>query len=530
MNGSLPPVNLRTLGAAFERSLGQHPDKVAHVSADGAWTFAESYDRSLRFGAGLAQQGLGRGAVALMLDNTVDFIHLWFGAALTGAVEVPINTAYRGSFLAHILNDAGSEVLVIEDRYLDRLAPIAFELPALRTVIVRGRSDMRAPEPFKTVSLNELLACSPADPASLSPGDLMAYMYTSGTTGASKGVEITHAHAYTYASREDQRRPTGVDRILVSLPLFHLAGQWYGVYQALIVGATCFLEQGFSVSGFWPAVRRHGITVTVMLGAMAELLQQRTPATDDADNSLDLAVMAPLASDAVAFAKRFDVTLEPVYGMSEIGAVLGSYGTHLVPGEAGVARRSEYELRLVGPDGVDVAEGEVGELWVRPHDRRLVMSCYHGLPDKTAKTLHEGWVHTGDAFRCVDGHYFFADRMKDALRRRGENISSFEVERVINTYPDVYESAVVGVPSEFTEDEILAVVVPRDGVCIDPVELTEYLIDRLPYFMVPRFLSFVQELPKTPTLKIQKHLLREKSIESTAWDREASGVVVRREN
>ncbi|PBC36122.1 ATP-dependent acyl-CoA ligase [Rhodococcus sp. ACPA4] len=527
---NLPPVDRRTIRDAFDRALAAHPDKLAHVSIDGSWTFTQAYERALHLSSGLMHHGLVREkTVALMLDNSIDFVHTWMGAALIGAVEVPVNTGYRGNFLAHILNDAGSEVLVIEERYLDRLELIAADLLFLQTVVVRGETKAKAPAPFTTVRFEDLLGYGMGDPVDLDASDLMAYMYTSGTTGASKGVEITHAHAYTYASREDQPRPTADDRILVTLPLFHLAGQWYGAYQALIVGATCFLEPGFSVSGFWPMVRRHEITMTVMLGAMAELLQQRDRCEDDADNSLDLAVMAPLASDPKAFAQRFGLTLEPVYGMSEIGSLLGSYGTELVPGEAGVARETEYELRLVRPDGSEVDDDEVGELWVRPRDPRIVMACYHGLPDKTAETLQDGWVHTGDAFRRIEGHYFFADRMKDALRRRGENISSFEVERVINTHHDVYESAVVGVPSKLTEDEIKAIVVPRDGVTIDPVALTEFLIERLPYFMVPRFVCFVDELPKTPTQKIQKHMLRADAAH-VIWDREEAGIIVRKGN
>jgi carnitine-CoA ligase len=523
---TLPPVDRRTIWHVFEGVLTDSGDRLAQVSAAGSWTFAQAYERSLRIGAGLADLGLARGqTVALMLDNTMDFVHTWMGAALTGLVEVPVNTGYRGSFLAHVLNDSGSQVLVIEERYLPRLELIASDLPFLRTVVIRGAG--RAPAAYRTVGFEELLGHEAAAPVELRAGDLMAYMYTSGTTGVSKGVEVSHAHAYTYASREDQQRPGPQDRVLVTLPLFHLAGQWYGVYQALIAHATCYLEPGFSVSGFWPSVREHGITETVMLGAMAELLQQQAATPADADNPLELAVMAPLASSPAAFADRFGVTLEAVYGMSEIGAVMGSYGTEVVPGEAGVARSNEYDLRLVDADGHDVPDGTIGELWVRPHDPRLVMMRYHGLPEKTAQTLQDGWVHTGDAFRRVDGHYFFADRMKDALRRRGENISSFEVERVINEHPDVYESAVVGVPSELGEDEIKAVVVPREGATIDPVELTGFLIQRLPYFMVPRYLSLVAELPKTPTLKIQKNLLRESSTDD-AWDRESAGIIVSR--
>ncbi len=184
---------------------------------------------------------------------------------------------------------------------------------------------------------------------------------------------------------------------------------------------------------------------------------------------------------------------------------------------------------MVDAAGQDAPVGEIGELWVRPQDPRLVMRGYHNLPDKTAETLIDGWVHTGDAFRVdADGRFFFADRMKDALRRRGENVSSFEVERVINEYPGVFESAVVGVPAELTEDEIKAVVVAQAGQHVDPVELTRFLVDRLPYFMVPRYLEFAAELPKTPTQKVHKHLLRDRGVGRDVWDREAAGIVLRR--
>jgi crotonobetaine/carnitine-CoA ligase len=228
------------------------------------------------------------------------------------------------------------------------------------------------------------------------------------------------------------------------------------------------------------------------------------------------------------FCRRYGLRAAAVYGMSEIGAVLDGPPETVVGGEAGFPRE-EYELRVVDAAGQDAPVGEIGELWVRPQDPRLVMRGYHNLPEKTAETLIDGWVHTGDAFRVdADGRFFFADRMKDALRRRGENVSSFEVERVINEYPGVFESAVVGVPAELTEDEIKAVVVAQEGQHVDPVELTRFLVDRLPYFMVPRYLEFAAGLPKTPTQKVHKHLLRDRGVGPGVWDREAAGIVLRR--
>jgi crotonobetaine/carnitine-CoA ligase len=527
----LPTVSDRTLGAVYDRALAEVPDETAQIGPGGRYTFSESHERSLRIAGGLSQLGVGRQEpVAVLMDNSLDAAHMWSALGLGGMVEVPINSAYKGDFLGHVLNDSGSATLVCEEAHVERVAQIAGNLTSLKTVVVRG--DLAAADELRSrlrvVAFDEVVESAPAPAQPIDAAELMAYMYTSGTTGRSKGVLISHAHAYTYASREDQARPVAGDRILVTLPMFHLAGLWFGVYQSLIHRALCVLQPGFSVSRFWSFVREHDITVTVMLGAMAELLQQAEPRDDDADNPLELAIMAPLASDVDRFRARFGIDLAAVYGMSEIGAVLNGPPETLVGGECGFPRAG-YELRLVDDTGHDVAQGQPGELWVRPEDPRIVMRGYHNLPEKTAETIVDGWVHTGDAFRTdTEGRFYFADRMKDALRRRGENVSSFEVERVVNSHPDIAESAVVAVPAELTEDEIKAVVVCRAGRDPDPVGLTRFLIDRLPYFMVPRYLEFVAELPKTPTQKVHKHLLREAGVSDATWDREAAGIVLRR--
>ncbi|WP_224766362.1 AMP-binding protein [Nocardioides campestrisoli] len=506
------------------------PDKVAYVEADGTeWTYRRTRDRSLQAAGGLQELGVGvQEPVAMMLDNSYDFLSVLYGLGLTRRVQVPVNTAYKGTFLAHVLRDSGARVLVVEDHYVDRLATIQDDVPDLATVVVRGGDGAAlARSRFRVVSFEDMLNCEAAPLAEADPADLMAIMYTSGTTGLSKGVEITQVHAYTYASREDAERPRADDRILVMLPMFHLAGQWYGCYQSLIAQATAVIQPAFSVSRFWGWVRDFRITETIMLGAVAELLQQAEPRPDDADNPLTLAVMAPLASDMEGFRARFGVELGAVYGMSEIGSVMFSDPADVVPGEAGRARDG-YRLRLVDEAGRDVADGVAGELLVRPDSPLQVMRGYHGLPDKTAETLVDGWVHTGDIFRRdAEGHYYFVDRRKDALRRRGENISSFEVERALNEFPDVYESAVVAVPAELGEDEIKAVVVPREGREVDPAALIRFVAERMPYFMVPRYVEVVAELPKTPTQKIQKHMLR-RPVDTAVWDREAAGIHVSR--
>lgn len=528
---SLPPVEERTLGHAFSRALSQQSDKIAYVDDAGTeWTYRQAYDESLRIAGGVLRVGVPvQRPVAVMLDNSLEHLFTAYGLGLTRRIQVPLNTAYKGTFLAHILNDSGAEVLVIEEHYADRLAHIADDLEHLTHVFVRGGDGTSlAGTRWQVLPFSDLSDGRPAAEEPAAADDLMAYMYTSGTTGLSKGVEVTHAHAYTYASREDSERPNENDRILLMLPMFHLAGQWYGGYQSLIARATCVVQPAFSVSKFWGWIRDFQITEAVMLGAVAELLQQAEPREDDADNSLELAVMAPLASDLDGFRTRFGIEIGAVYGMSEIGAVLVSDPPNVVAGESGVARAG-YHLRLVDDQGDDVPDGTAGELWIRAESSDVTMRGYHGLPEKTAETVVDGWIRSGDIFRRDEaGHYYFMDRQKDALRRRGENISSFEVEAALNEYPDVFESAVVAAPSALGEDEIKAVIVPREGRDLDLVALTRFMIDRVPFFMVPRYFQLAAELPKTPTLKIQKHLLRNTPIDEGVWDREAAGITVSR--
>ena len=527
---ALPKLSDRTLPAAFERALSGGADRPALIADGVTWTYRQWHARALRLAAGLRDLGVSRGdPVALLLDNSADFVHAFSATGLMGAVEVPVNTAYKGRFLTHVLNDSGARVLIVEEACCARLAAVASELTALETVIVRGGDGSALPDGrWRVLRFDALDACAPMSPRPRDPADLMAFMYTSGTTGPSKGVLVSHAHAYTYASREDQELPRDDDRILVTLPLFHLAGQWYGVYQSLIHQACCVLEPRFSPGRFWSSVRENGVTCTTLLGAMAELLQQQPVSDDDADNPLRLAVMAPLASDVPAFRDRFGIDVAAVYGMSEIGAVMNGPPRTIVGGEAGFGRE-EYELAVVDERGDAVPTGEVGELRVRGLLPHITMTGYHDLPEKTEQTIRDGWIRTGDAFRQDDqGRFYFVDRLKDALRRRGENVSSFDVESVVNEHPSVFESAVVGVPSEFTEDEIKVVVVAREGEDVDPVELTRFLVDRLPYFMVPRYVEHVAELPKTPTQKVQKNVLRESGVHGAVWDREAAGIELRR--
>jgi crotonobetaine/carnitine-CoA ligase len=294
-------------------------------------------------------------------------------------------------------------------------------------------------------------------------------------------------------------------------------------------GGSIALVDSFSTEEFWPTVRETETTFVLLLGAMTNFLMKRPPGPDDRNHPLKKVVIAPLAEDSALFAERFGVEAYTLYNMTEISTPIVSGRNPAKPGSCGKARPG-VALRLVDENDCEVEPGKVGELIVRTDAPWALNSGYYKNPEATAAAWRNGWFHTGDAFRQdEDGTYFFVDRVKDAIRRRGENISSFEVEAEVAAHPCVNEAAVVPVPSELSEEEVLCVVAPVPGRTVDPKELIDFLIPRLPHFMVPRYVRILAALPKTPTQKIQKHLLRTEGLTADTWDREAAGIKVRRQ-
>lgn len=526
----LAPLGERTLLAVLTQAVATRPDAPALRDPERALTYAEAYEEARVLGGGLTRLGATpTRPVLLMLDNHVEFAVSWLALTLTGAVEVPVNTAYLGSMLSYLINDSGAELLVIEEAYCERLAAVADRLTTLQTIVVRGGNGAALPrDRFEIVELDSMYDAAPADPHPAQPWDVKAIMYTSGTTGPSKGVLVTHAHAYGYCTPALWGAADSADTTLVTLPLFHIGGQWAGVYNALIAGAEAVVLDRFHATTYWEDVRRYGITYTLLLGAMAGFLYRQPERSDDADNPLRRALMVPVIPEVERFASRFDVAIGTAYGSTEGSSSLFSCFGDAHAGSCG-RLRSDFEARVVDDHDMEVPTGQTGELVLRARDPWSVMAGYHGKPEATVATWRNQWLHTGDAFTIDDqGRYHFVDRKVDALRRRGENISSFEVESAINEHPDVLESAAVAVPSAHTEDEILVVVAVRPGAGLAAVQMCEFLTERLPYFMVPRFIRLVDALPKTPTEKIKKQELRDSGVTADTWDRETAGIVPRR--
>ncbi|MFE0151198.1 AMP-binding protein [Nonomuraea sp. NPDC059007] len=512
----------------LRRRAEERPGEVFAVFQDGEeWTGARVLHETLAMAEVLHEHGVRPGdLVVSWLPNGPDALRTWFGLNELGAVYVPVNTALRGRFLEHVLANSGARLAVVHPTLAPRLASV--ETAALRTVLVPGHA---APEVtgLDTVPVGDL----PAAPRRVStytprPWDTYGVLYTSGTTGASKGVLCSYAHLWTTAVAASAGVIGAGDRYLVQLPLFH-GGGTIGVALALYVGASVAVVDGFDTPSFWELVRRTGTTACTLLGAMTSFLAAREPGPDDRDHPLRTVCMVPLGENAQAFARRFGVDVYTLFNMTEVSTPLLSERN---PDRAGACGRvrAGVEVRLVDAHDREVPDGETGEMIVRTAAPWAMNHGYHAMPDASAAAWRNGWFHTGDAFRREpDGEYFFVDRVKDAIRRRGENISSFELETGAAAYPGVREVAAVAVPSEHGEDEVLVVVAPVPGQTVDPAGFVAFCVEHMPHYMVPRYVRVVAELPKTPTNKVRKHVLRAAGVTADTWDREAAGIRVRRE-
>lgn len=526
----VPPPEKCVLRYVLDRRAQECPDKVFIRLDDGTdWTYANFRQLVIETAAALRAHGVEQyDLVIAWLPNGLDAIRLWFAINYLGAVFVPINTAYRGQILEHAINKAGASLMIAHGQFVDRLDGLA--LTDLTDVILLGATDPAAKVGELRFHNAETLRVEGAAPPPLEkdimPWDTQKIIYTSGTTGPSKGVLCSYAHLTANCEVFEDLGPD--DRLLIGLPLFHVGGT-ISAYRALLRSGSMAIIPSFNAKNFWEVVREHGVTMLTLLGAMTAFLMKEPPGPDDRNHPLRKAVTVPLTDEALAFGHRFGVDIYTVFNMTETSWPIFSDKNPLIRNTCGKVRDG-VEARIVDVHDREVAIGEVGELMLRTDAPWAMNHGYFRDPQATADAWRNGWFHTGDAFRRdVEGNYFFVDRIKDSIRRRGENISTYEVEAEILSHPAVREVAVIGVPSEFGEDDVLAVVAPVANASIDPAGLLEYLRPRMAYFMIPRYIRILPELPKTQTHKVEKHVLRAGGITADTWDREAAGIVVRRE-
>ncbi len=518
-----------TIPALLDEQADLRPDDPFLLSGDRRLSYAELAERTRRLAAGLRSVGIEAGRpVAILLDNGIPYVETWFSLARLGAIEVPLNPEQRGPTLEHMVLCSKADVLVCTPEHLEALArftPAALE--AFETVILEG-SGGAVPDAARgkqVHSLDELARVTGEPGPAPSPRSACGIMYTSGTTGPSKGVLVSHnywsflGHQQAKICSLDER-----DVMYCCLPLFHQAGQAACVMPMLAVGGSVAITDRFSASGWWEEIESFGATTFVAFAAMLTILFKRPPAPGDADNPARVGIVGHVLPELQKpFEERFGVRLLNIYGMTEADCTIYPRDWESTPpGSIGLPDADNFEAELMDEDDEPVPEGVVGEICVRPKHPHIMMEGYHDMPVETLHACRNLWFHTGDlARRDSEGFYFFVDRLKDAIRRRGENISSSEVEQVINSHPEVAESAVVGVPSELGEDEVMAFVVPRSGA-LTPEELVRYASERMAYFMIPRFVELVEELPKTQTNKIAKSELKQRGVGERTWDRAQS--------
>lgn len=471
-------------------------------------TYADLWREVERLAGGLAALGVRPGThVALFLDNHIDFLTSWFAVALAGGVEVPVNTAFRGESMRYILAHSESTVVIIEDHYLPRLEAIRGELPVLKAVIVHGGAMPGAGVAWDSLQGGHV-------PAGGRTTDPVALMYTSGTTGRSKGVVIPHRYYLMMAAANIRNMRLGRDDVYYNcLPFFHAMAQLSGTMAPLCAGAKVIIVPRFSLSQFWDDCRRFGITGFGAVAAMTSLLYRQPPSPKDRDHRVrfGLAIAVPAVIQQ-PFEHRFGVRLINGFGMTEAGQVTYMPYDQRRPGSCG-RPVDLYELEIHDALDRPVPVGEVGEIVVRPRSHSVTMIGYHRMPEATVEVMRNLWLHTGDLGRLdEDGFLYFADRAKDSIRRRGENISSMEVEAALLKHPNVIEVAAYPVASELGEDEVMVAVAVAGDPAPTAKDLVEQCVAELPDFAVPSYVRIVSKLPKTPTMKVEKYRLRAEGV------------------
>lgn len=506
-----------------------HGERVyLDVPATGeAYTYAETLETAERVARGLLAGGAQAGdRLLIMLPNCSEYILAWLGSSLAGMAEVPINTAYRGSFLEHQASVVAPRMALIHPDYAERFAESAEAVRSVERFYLAGGSDeARAAAAatlggagFDVSDWEELVngGWTAVELPEVRHSDLGSVFFTSGTTGPSKGVMMPHAHMHLFADQcVSLTRLSDADVYMSTGPLFHGNSHFLAAQPALIAGARYVLQERFSASAWAGQIRRSGATVTNFVGVMMDFVWQQPPRPDDADNDLRCVFAAPTASGILdGFKERFGVeAFVEVFGLTETCMpILSPYGEDRPAGAAGLANRDWFDVRLVDREtDEEVPVGELGELVVRARHPWTQSTGYYNMAAETQAAWRNLWWHTGDGMRRdADGWYYFVDRLKDAIRRRGENISSYEVEQSLLAHPAVGEVAAVAVPAdeEAGEDEVLAVIVAEPGEELSAEEMWRHADRRLPHFAVPRYLRFVAELPKTPSEKVRKVELR----------------------
>ena len=511
-------MNIREL---IETTARKNAKKTFLYFADQEVSY-EEFDKNINKAANVfLELGIKKGdRVCFFLPNSPEFIYGWLGLLKVGAVLVPINTNYRTEETKYIVNHSEANTILVHSSLNDVVDKIRSETPLLKNFLFLGE-DIHGRD---YISFKEALGSASAKliPVDISEEDICEIMYTSGTTGPSKGVVMTHK--YWLLNGYGFRYPMEVtpdDRLFTCLPFFHANAQGYSTMGALTSEASLIVVERFSASKFWDQIRQYKATVFNFIGAMLTILSKQPESERDRDHHVRAAYGSPALDKKFQgyMEKRYGITFVSGYGLTECGLCL-IQPLHGLRKEKSMGLPKQIpgadfvnQVRIVNENDEEVPPGTIGEIVIK---NPVIMKEYFKEPDLTKKAIRDGWLHTGDqGWMDEDGYFFFADRKKDVIRRRGENVSSLEVENVINAHEKVLESAVIGVPSELYDDDVKAYVIPKPNETLDPLEIVKWCKDRLAYFKVPRYIEFRTRLPKTPTHRVQKYKLKAESKDLT---------------
>ncbi|MDA9367929.1 ATP-dependent acyl-CoA ligase [Flavobacteriaceae bacterium] len=520
---------------ALERAVARQPDGILLDFSGDLFSYADVEKLANRMAHSLQDLGLQRGETLVsMLDNNVDAVTSWLAVNKLCAVSVPINTALRGAFLAHQISDADCKILICEADYVERVIAVADTLPNIELILYRGELERLPDSSMRVLALDEYRGSNEEDfEAKPSPSDLACIIYTSGTTGPSKGCMLSYNFMCSLARLQLRAGPATKDDITITpLPLFHMNALCVGIISNILVGARVAIVPRFSVSKFWPEVERSGATIASILGSMGWLLAQ---AADDESmlkciGQIHTVRGNPFTEEAKrVWRERFGARQVGGngYGLTEACVITSlAGGEYAAPGSSG-KRISEYDVRIVDDLDRELPANTSGEVIVRPLHPDIMFMGYWRRPEETLKLMRNMWFHTGDIGKFdEDGFFYFIDRKKDYLRRRGENISSFEMEAAFSDHPDIVEVAVHAVPSDKGEDDVKITAILREGATLAAADLFQWSKDVVPYYALPRYIEFRSGLPKNPQGRVLKYLLRDEGKTAGTWDLEDSEISV----
>ncbi len=524
-----------TVIAALDRAIVAHPGRIMLDFGGETYSYGDIDRISTAFAHELAALGIVAGDTVLsMLNNNVDAVICWLAANKLRAVSVPINTALRGEFLRHQIGDSGAKVVIAEADYIARIGAVAGGLPEMHTLLHRG--DLAViPEIVATVAALDAHRGNVTDifQDKPEPSDLAMLVYTSGTTGPSKGCMIPYIYMCNLARLQLRAGPATADDVTYTpLPLFHLNAICVGVVATILTGSRLVVAPRFSVSAFWPEVERSGATIASILGGMGALLAQAvdSDAATRCRGQIHTVRGNPFTEETKAiWRERFGARQVGGngYGLTEASVVTSlAGGDYAAPGSSGI-RIPDFDVRIVDDSGREVPPGTAGEILIRPNQPDIMFKGYWRRPDETLKVMADLWLHSGDVGKFDEtGFFYFVDRKKDYLRRRGENISSFEMEAAFNQHPAIEEAAVHAVFSPRGEDDVKVTAVLAAGATLTEEGLFHWSTDKVPYYALPRYIEFRDTLPKNPQGRVLKYELREEGKTAKTWDLEDTDIQV----